>query len=359
MNNERFLLLLQKYADGLVTLKEHDELFEMIASGQYKKLLDSKLNDEIAERNDTQSIELPPHIAQEVVHNIFAAEESTLKALPSASRFRLQRWLVAASVAACIALSVYYFYSSRSSFGYEPESFANEKLVITSNETNQPLIFVLDDGSTVSLKPGASLQYPRKFLGNKREVLLKGEGSFDIAKKAQKPFFVYYNHIVTKVVGTSFTVCTNKVTGNPEVSVREGKVQVYPHASQAEQQQIGVILTPNHKAIYDKSKKIFQTALVDHPLPIILPESSRYKAEKKKPSFFFEQERMDQVLAHLEEYFGISLVVENDALNHCFFTGDLSRGDLYDQLQIICLTIRASYEVNGTTVLIKGRGCSE
>ena len=357
MNNERFLLLLQKYADGLITLKEHDELFHMLASGQYNHLIERHLDEDIKEKSGPE-VDLPPYIAQEIVHNIFAAEQSTVRALPTKSPFTIKRWLVAASVAACVIVSACYLFFSKSDSPYQPQSFASEKLMVATNKTARPLLVRLDDGSLVSLQPGAALEYPETFTGDKREVLLKGEGSFDIVKKAQQPFVVYYNHIITKVVGTSFTVGTNSQTGNPEVAVRRGKVQVYAHTSSAEANVNGVILTPNYKVIYDKSKKILQTTLVDHPIPVDGAETGREKAASGRPSFVYEQERLDQVLKHLEAYFGIQLVVENDALRHCFFTGDLSRGDLYDQLRIICLTMRASYEVNGTSVLIKGKGCS-
>ena len=358
MNNERFLLLLQKYADGFITLKEHDELFHMLASGQYNHLLDRHLDGAIKEKSGPE-VDLPPHIAQEIVHNIFEAEQSTARALPKKNPFPVMRWLAAASVAACVVVAAYYLKPVKNDTPYQPQSFATEKLKVTTNETASPLLVRLDDGSLVSLQPGASLQYPQTFTGDKREVLLKGEGSFDIAKKTQQPFYVYYNHIVTKVVGTSFTVGTNRLTGNPEVAVQRGKVQVYATSSAADKNVNGVILTPNYKVVYDKMKKILQTTLVDHPIPVDVAETGIEKAAPGRPSFVYEQERLDKVLKHLEAYFGIQLVVENEALNHCFFTGDLSRGDLYDQLRIVCLTMRASYEINGTSVLIKGKGCSE
>jgi hypothetical protein len=68
---------------------------------------------------------------------------------------------------------------------------------------------------------------------------------------------------------------------------------------------------------------------------------------------------MAVVLKHLQEYFGIQMAVENETFNNCLFSGDLSEGDLYDQLHIIRLTMKAEFEVNGTTILIKGSGCSD
>jgi transmembrane sensor len=51
--------------------------------------------------------------------------------------------------------------------------------------------------------------------------------------------------------------------------------------------------------------------------------------------------------------------VENENLNNCLFTGDLSAQDLYTKLRILTLTINASYEINGTKILLKGEGCGQ
>ncbi|WP_315820799.1 hypothetical protein [Paraflavitalea speifideaquila] len=37
-----------------------------------------------------------------------------------------------------------------------------------------------------------------------------------------------------------------------------------------------------------------------------------------------------------------------------FFSGDIKGQNLYDQLEIICQSIQASYEVRGTRILVKG-----
>jgi ferric-dicitrate binding protein FerR (iron transport regulator) len=237
--------------------------------------------------------------------------------------------------------------------------FNNEKLEHFSNETNKPTLLKLSDGSTVLLQPTATLQYPKEFGTGKREVLLQGDGFFDIARNDQKPFYVYCNNIITKVLGTSFNVGVNKTTGDVEVSVKKGKVQVYTQDEKGETSRMSaVILTPNHKAIYNRSKNVLQATVSDHPLPIAA-QNNREKPANAKPILVFEQEKMAVVLKHLQEYFGIQMAVENETFNNCLFSGDLSEGDLYDQLHIIRLTMKAEFEVNGTTILIKGSGCSD
>jgi len=51
------------------------------------------------------------------------------------------------------------------------------------------------------------------------------------------------------------------------------------------------------------------------------------------------------------------MVMENESLAKCLFTGDIKGQNLYDQLEIICESVAATYEIRGTRILIKGSGC--
>ena len=99
-------------------------------------------------------------------------------------------------------------------------------MVEQTNNSNMPQIITLSDGSSVLLQPNSKLSYPKIFIGNQRKVYLSGEAFFEISKNPKKPFFVYANEIVTKVVGTSFRIRAYSNQPNVEVLVRTGKVKV-------------------------------------------------------------------------------------------------------------------------------------
>ena len=50
-------------------------------------------------------------------------------------------------------------------------------------------------------------------------------------------------------------------------------------------------------------------------------------------------------------------MVENEAIYKCPFTGDISQQNLYTKLDIINKVLKTTYEVKGTKILIKGKGC--
>jgi hypothetical protein len=59
----------------------------------------------------------------------------------------------------------------------------------------------------------------------------------------------------------------------------------------------------------------------------------------------------------MAEAYGIDIVVENDDIYNCEFTGDLSAMGLFEKLNVIVQAIKASYEIHETKILIKGNGC--
>jgi transmembrane sensor len=358
-NYERFTYLLQLYTSGKISANEHDELFELIATHNYDSLLSQAIQKDLAQDQFDKAADLPPHIAEEIVRNIFRAERNTFNILPLKKTTRyIGRWAVAASVIIAITFTGYFLFSVDKTKNNK-ESFARlipDNTITKINNTNKQEVITLPDSSHVTLQPYSTLHYAHHFIENKREVFLEGEAFFSVTKDTTRPFLVYYNNIVTKVLGTSFTINTNAKTGNIEVSVKTGKVQVYENDKLVlakDQVNKAVILTPNQRAVYKPQVGVFETLLVEKPQPII-DENGR---EDVFIPFVYEQEKLLNVFKHIETSYGIEIILENPGLNNCVFTGDVSSQDLDTKLKIICLTTNSSYEINGTKILIKGNGC--
>ena len=213
----------------------------------------------------------------------------------------------------------------------------------------------------VVLEPQSGLYYPDSFSTVKREVYLEGNAFFKVTKNPKCPFYVYSKNIVTQVLGTSFFVKTSPLTDTVEVSVRTGKVAVYEYGQETvknrrNEESNGVILKPNQKVIYNGQDHHFRTTLVEVPLPVVV---SNNNTEDKitELNFVFDEAPIAKVLEHLEAAYHIEMVMENETLAKCLFTGDIKGQNLYDQLEIICESVQATYEIRGTRILIKGSGC--
>ena len=143
-------------------------------------------------------------------------------------------------------------------------------LIKHSNTTNGILKILLPDSSSVELKPNSEISYSKKWDDQKREVHLIGEGFFEVVKDSKRPFYVYGGEVVTKVLGTSFSVKAAENAETIEVAVRTGKVSVYEDAQQTMSNQngtdaSGVILTPNEKVEYFVKDNHWVTSLVEEP----------------------------------------------------------------------------------------------
>jgi len=104
---------------------------------------------------------------------------------------------------------------------------------------------VLADGSHVWLNAESSLRFPASFSGNSREVELWGEGYFDVAKNAARPFRVQIQTPTgtggqVEVLGTQFNI--NAYEGAVRTTLIEGSVRVEKGSGR-------VVLKPGEQAI--------------------------------------------------------------------------------------------------------------
>lgn len=225
-----------------------------------------------------------------------------------------------------------------------------------SNATSAVKEIMLSDGSRVTLDPGAVLFYSGEFDRDKRVVYLKGSGFFEVSPDPARPFLVYTDDIVTKVLGTSFTIHKNEGSGSIEVAVITGKVMVGKtggsNSGAGLSAKDGVTLTPNRKVTYYAESERYVTGLVDEPR--IIEKGDNYH---KPDAFVFREVPLSTVLEKLEKAYGVEIEVSNERLKNCRITADLSKDDLYGRLEIICAAVNARFELADDKVMIAGRGC--
>ncbi len=222
------------------------------------------------------------------------------------------------------------------------------------NDTGIPLHIALSDGSRVVLYPRSQLSYSDPFKGDKREVFLSGKGYFEVEKDDAKPFIVFANDLVTKVVGTSFTIDAFAGNKNPSVKVNSGRVKVYTLAQFQEsdrgQPEETVLLTANQQTTYDLTKKNFATGTIPKPTKATTPQN--------RPDFNFQNVAVTDVFKTLEESYGVTIEYAPQTLKNCSITAPLDDEPLFRKLDIVCQTIGARYEVFGTRIVVTGPGCA-
>ena len=211
----------------------------------------------------------------------------------------------------------------------------------------------LPDGSTVTLEANSRISYVKSFVGKTREVYLTGAAFFDVVKNPEKPFLVYSNELVTKVLGTSFRIQAPDKAKNIVVSVRTGRVSVYAHKSgnSADPETTGLLLTPNQEVLFSRAEERFSRTLVEKPAVLLSKEELQ--------QFSFEDAPVNQIFNALEKAYGVDIVFDEEVLATCHLTTSLSAETLFDKLEVICEAIGASYKVVDAQVVVSSKGCSK
>jgi transmembrane sensor len=352
VNYDEIENLLLKYRQGKCTPAEKDRIHQW-----YEQVQGDVPQTEIS---DTEKSLLKARMWTAIQHDRRTPERrTTWSPRLSGTTVRMFSSIAAALV---VSLSLFYFYSGKSSPGKSvsgallPEA-SHEGLVSTNNNTAQPMRIKLTDSSEVTLAPGAGLTYPRQFSSGKREVELRGDAFFNITRDSHRPFFVYSGKLVTRVLGTSFWVKEGGEEHQMQVEVVCGKVSVFENESigtikpsQSKHQfNKGVILTPNQRVTYFEESGHLMTSLVDKPVLLT--------AHAELPAAIYKNIALPEVFQRLEDAYGVDIVVSGEAVNECTFTGDLTNMSLFDQLDLICQSNDGFYQVQGTRILVSAAGC--
>lgn len=345
MNRQSFALLLNKYLNGQCTATEQKVV------EQWYDLLDEIPT---AEWN---AAELEEQLWQKIKNHTKSewAQETDVQQTFSIFHNRSTSVKIAASILLVFGVALGFYLKKNASTSIAIHTPASQEgMKETTNQSNKAMKIALEDGSQVTLQPLSKLHYPEQFGDASREVYLEGEGFFEVQKNPTKPFFVYTGNVTTKVLGTSFHVKNIDGVKKIEVEVVSGRVSVYEKENNIinkDNETNGVVLTPNHKVTFFAESNLFVTNIVKNPI-IQTP-----KIQDTKVFFEFDDTPVLDVLNKLREAYGIDILVENEAINKCLLTADITHQPLYTKLDIISAAIGASYEVKGTTILLNGKGC--
>lgn len=159
--------------------------------------------------------------------------------------------------------------------------------------------FTLSDGTQVWLNAESSLKFPSRFVENRREVILQGEGFFKVARDTVRPFIVHTGEIVTEVLGTEFNV-RNYAEDDTHVTLLQGSVKV-----RNEDATSAVVITPGQDArlLADGS---FEVKEVDTDSYYLWTEGY----------FYFDNEPVVEILRALGRWYNMDVEFQNPNIMH-------------------------------------------
>ena len=223
----------------------------------------------------------------------------------------------------------------------QPDSLHKKEL-----EFNQLIIpkgtfyhLVLSDGTKVWLNADSKIKYPVSFGQDKREVSLRGEGYFEVAKDSSRPFIVSTDKMDVKVLGTTFDVNTYEDEGKSFVVLVEGLVEV--SAGKGESR----IITPGYMAevnMHDVQAKIHVSKC----------DTEHYIAWKSG-NFSFRNASLTEILKRVSRYYDVT-VIREQVFEEEYYRGDVSSDvSLESLLAVIESSTSVSFKVERKIVYVQ------
>lgn len=304
---------------------------------------------------------IPGHEKQRAIWNeisgtlsILAEEEK--KIIPFYKRW----YMKAASVVVILGIGWYTYqvvFTGHPAVNHHPV-VATINLEKHVNNNDVPKTVVLEDGTSIVLQPHSMLRYPKHFKKDIREAYLIGEAFFEVKKDPARPFIVHANEIITRVLGTSFTVRNFIGEKNVTVQVKTGKVSVFKDQAKEKKEEVvedavdqveGVVLMPNQQVVYERKAMKMVKSLVENP-SVLIPVA--------KQEFEFTDTPIKEVFDAIENAYGVDIVYDEEVLASCAINASLTDEPLYDKLKLICKGIDASYEIIDSHIIIYSKGCT-
>lgn len=204
--------------------------------------------------------------------------------------------------------------------------FSSDITTVTALASQQASL-ELPDNSSVQLNAGSEVTYDKSDWSDNREVKLKGEAFFKVAKGSK--FDVVTSTGTVSVLGTEFTV--KQRDGYYEVKCFEGVVSV----------------ASNNKTYKLTQGKIFR---------LINGNESLSQTAKNSPDWLhnissFESVPLVEAINELERQFNVTVTHSGVDINR-IYTGAFMNDNLEQALKSLTIPLELSYKINNKNIII-------
>jgi len=197
--------------------------------------------------------------------------------------------------------------------------------------------FVLPDGTEVNLNSSSTLIIQEGFTTNKRQVVLVGEGYFDVAKNDRKPFEIATSHLNIRVTGTHFNLKAYPDDKHIKASLDEGEIQLDTNG-----QLDPVILAPGQEAILNKENGELK----------VRKSAQDFSGQWTNGKIVLYNNTLEEIATMLERKFNVEIVILDDTVRNYKFSGDFSNAKLFELLGYLSAARKFNFNVKGDYIII-------
>jgi Fe2+-dicitrate sensor, membrane component len=220
----------------------------------------------------------------------------------------------------------------------------------------------LPDGTVVWLNSGSKLSYRSDFGEKNRNVILEGEGCFNVTKNPKMPFMVKSGKWQVKVLGTKFNFKSYDADANVKVTLIEGSLNI----SNMADVHSSVMLKPNQQVVIQKTTNKAIVKEVEAQTYAMWTEPKLEKVELSTPTqvtpnvtirntLLFDEEPLDQIFRELERAFNVKIIAKDASIKQMTFYGDFRNDEsLADIMKIISMSSHLSVSTpDKNTILVE------
>lgn len=195
---------------------------------------------------------------------------------------------------------------------------------------------VLPDGSNVWLNSESQLTFPARFSGNQRQVSLKGEGYFEVAKNRNKPFIVQINEREkVTVLGTIFNVMAYSNEPLKKITLLEGSIDFsdgkWSH-----------LLKPGQQALVnDENTVVSEDVIIDHEIAW------------KNGLFDFQNDDLPSIMRRLSRWYKVDIVYGNESHHSGHYTGSIRKSSgIQEVLKMLKVAGDVNFSIVGNKIIV-------
>lgn len=337
MNEEYYINLIYKSIDGELLPEERQELDSWLQESEENQNAFEAVK--LAWTHSDISIETP----EVDLDTEFAALESKIdsseeeddnvipisRSEPGKPKFN---WLsIAASIV--LLLGIGYFFN-------EYTDNAKWETIKTGSEVET---IILADNSEVQLNANSELKYLKEFIGSERLLKLEGEAFFKVTPNADKPFIIETNKEKIQVLGTSFNVRAYEDEKESSVFVATGKVKFEVKDSHE-----NLILTPNNKGVFNHENQSLTK----------IDKASGNSVSWIQKELIFIDTPLDEVISDVEQFYNVSIKVENKELLKCIMTASFKDAEREEVFETLSILFAAEFkETSSNEYILTGGSC--
>jgi len=299
--------LLEKLKRGACTPEELAQLQAYFKAGKLADL-ENELQDDWNQAS--QNTEVPTGAERRIWQRLTHSIEQPI--VPLAPRLR-PMWSTWRSIAAAVLLLI----ASASAFWLIKGWGDSSQLIVKTNTSESPLKIMLEDGSVVWLNERSTLEYRQPFARRKRDLLLRGEAYFEVAKDARRPFTVEAGGFNTTALGTSFNIRALADSSDLKVALLTGKVSI--RALNNNKKPIGkpYLLNPGQQLRYRLSDRVLEVEKFDTQLIL----------DWREGKWVFENETLVDVFTFLEKHYRINIQYDERNIRNCIVNSSFDKAE--------------------------------